>query len=333
MFIACLLFANSLAVTAQEYNLTLASFAPAAHLENVHLLEPWAQRVEEATNGRVKVTLYAGETLLKAVETYEGVVAGIADLGFSDYGYNMNSFPMLMTLFLGGLDYANGKVATYVARDFIEKFQPAEIQDTELMLVWCTDSGAIMSKTPVRTLDDFRGLQLKVSGKGVDIIEALGGTPVAMPMSEAVEGLQKGVIDGIASAPEILKGWNMTEVVDYVTPASIVYNAIHYLAMNKDTWNSFPEDIQEAISKVNEEFFEEVASEHFDKFNQEGLEYGIEHGDEVIELSEEELQRWIDLLIPHQQEYAQELNEKGLPGDEALQTTLDLIEKYNEEFK
>mgnify|MGYP001123424603 CR=1 FL=1 len=84
---------------------------------------------------------------------------------------------------------------------------------------------------------------------------------------------------------------------------------------------------------INEEFFEEVASEHFDKFNQEGLEYGIEHGDEVIELSEEELQRWIDLLIPHQQEYAQELNEKGLPGDEALQTTLDLIEKYNEEFK
>jgi TRAP-type C4-dicarboxylate transport system substrate-binding protein len=322
----------SLNVIAQEkYDLRFAVFLPSNHGEVTQVYEPWIDRIYEATDGRVKITMFCGETLIKATDTYSGVVSGIADLGMSDFGYNIGRFPVMSTLFLGGIVYNNSKVSSYVIRDFMEKYSPKEIQDTKIMYAYALTPGDLLLKKPVHNLEDLAGMQIRASGKCVDNLEAVGALPVAMPMSDAYEALSKAVIDGNLAPIEVLESYNMAEVCDYVTFTPFMYNIIHYVTMNKDLWNSLPVDIQNIIEEVNSETFEELASVFSYNSWITGKEYAIEKGIELITLSDDEQDRWTERLQPLHEEYISELDKKGYPGREMVETVKELADKYNKE--
>ena len=71
----------------ETVELNLAHFFPATHPAETELIQPWAKAVEEATEGRVKITSHPAQTLLQADGVYDGVVNGIADIGLSCFSY------------------------------------------------------------------------------------------------------------------------------------------------------------------------------------------------------------------------------------------------------
>jgi len=314
--------------------LKLAHFFPGTHPAETELVQPWAEAIEEATNGQVKITSYPGQTLLKANEIYDGVVTGIADIGLSCFSYTRGRFPVLEAFELPGITYNNSKVASKVAWEGIKKLNPEEVQDTKLMMVLTTGPGDLFTKVPVRNLDDLQGLEIRATGLSAKTLEALGATPVAMPQSEAYEALSKGVVQGNLSPVEVLKGWRHAEVTDYLTRTPFLYNTLFFITMNLDKWNSLPPDIQKAIEEVNEKYFEEVAMGLWDKQNEAALKWAVEEmGMEVITLPGEEAARWKELVRPIQEEFVAKMDEKGLPGQEILDTVKELADKYNKEYK
>ena len=66
----------------QSVELKLAHFFPATHPAEKELIQPWAKAIETATEGRVKITSYPGQTLLQADAVYDGVVNGICFSSF-----------------------------------------------------------------------------------------------------------------------------------------------------------------------------------------------------------------------------------------------------------
>ena len=85
----------------------------------------------------------------------------------------------------------------------------------------------------------------KSHGTSAKVVKALGGTPVAMPMPELYQALQKGCVDGGVYPMEVNKGWKMADVIDYCTlDLPIAYTSTFYVVMNKDKWNSLPKDVQ-----------------------------------------------------------------------------------------
>jgi len=71
---------------AEAVELSYSIFFPASHLQAQTGAE-WAQEIEKRTDGKVKITVYAGETLTKAPQVYEGVVNGVSDIGMSVFAY------------------------------------------------------------------------------------------------------------------------------------------------------------------------------------------------------------------------------------------------------
>ena len=90
--------------------LNFANFFPAPHKNSV-LAEAWCREVEKRTNGKVKITYFAGGTLTPAAQTYDNVVMGIADIGESVLGYTRGKFPMMAMIDLP-LGYRSGTQAT-----------------------------------------------------------------------------------------------------------------------------------------------------------------------------------------------------------------------------
>lgn len=313
--------------------LKLAHFFPSVHPVETQLLQPWAKAVEEATGGRVRITTYPGETLAKANDIYAGVVEGIADMGVSCFSYTRGRFPVLEAFELPGIIYKNSKVASQVAWEGIQELNPQEVQDTKLLMVFATGPGDLFTKKPVRNLEDLQGMLIRATGLSAKTLQALGAVPEAMAQSEAYEALTKGVVHGNLGPMEILQGWKMAEVTDYITKTPFLYNTLFFLTMNLEKWNSLPPDVQEAILKVNEEYFETVAAGLWDWQNEQAYDYAVrEKGMQVIELSPEETQRWIERVEGIQDEYVAQTAQQGLPGAEALQLVKALADKYNQQY-
>jgi TRAP-type C4-dicarboxylate transport system substrate-binding protein len=211
--------------------LSYSIFFPPTHVQCV-AAELWAKEIEKRTNGRVKITIYPGGTLTAAPQCYEGVVNGISDIGMSCFAYTRGRFPLLEGLDLP-LGYPNGMVATQVATEMVEKYRPAEVADTHVLYVHAHGPGLLASKKPVKSLEDLKGLKVRGTGLSLKIVEALGGTPVAMAQPDTYEALQKGVVDATLCPIETLKGWKQGEVISYVTDATAVgYTTAMFVTMN-----------------------------------------------------------------------------------------------------
>ena len=319
--------------TQKPIEIKLAHFFPGTHPVEVDLVQPWAEAIAEATEGRVVITSYPGQTLLQANAIYEGVVDGVAEMGLSCFAYTRGLFPVIEAFELPGITYPNSKVATKVAWEGIKELNPKEVQDTKLMMVIATGPGDLYTKEPVRNLDDLQGLELRATGLSAKTLEALGASPVAMPQSEAYEALSKGVVQGNLGPIEVLKGWKQGEVTKNVTRTPFLYNTLFFITVNNDVWDSIDVKDQEAILAVNDEFIENVATSLWDNQNEAALEWAIEEeGIEVFNLSDEQTQEWKNLVKPIQDDFVNKMNEKGFEGEKILDTVIRLSEEFNTEI-
>lgn len=319
----------------EVFELSLAHFQPSTHEVETVLIQGWIERIEEATEGRVLIESYPGGTLIPGTEIYEGVVDGVADIGHSCQAYTRGRFPVQETLLVPGLYWENALVADRVLTDLIEELEPQELDDVKNMFFWTTGRGDLLTQEPVRNMDDLSALEIGVTaGERADALGRLGSTGNVLPMPDQYEAIQRGLTDGTIAPIETLKSFRIAEVVDYVTFTPMLYNQLLFMVMNLETWNSLPPDIQDTIEEVNEEYYEEVVAGFYDWLEELAYEWMEEEEIELefIELSQEEEQKWVELIEPMYDDHIEYLNEQGLPGEDIFETVLELIDKNLEKY-
>jgi len=305
------------AAAADPVKLTYSNFFPPTHIQS-KLAEAWSQEVEKRTNGRVKIEYYPGQTLTKATQIYDGVVKGLSDIGLCLFGYSRGRFPLMEVVDLP-LGYPNGKAATKVVNAVAEKFKPKELSDVAVMYLHAHGPGLLHTRgKAVKVMADLKGLKIRAHGFSSKVVEALGGTPVAMPMPESYQALQKGVVDGALYPLEANKGWKLAEVVNYCTlNFSMAYTSSFYVVLNKDKWAALPDDVKKIIEELNQEWIPKHG-EAWDASDEEGRKYLESKGGKCLALADDEAAKWKKAAEPVLGEYAKAAEAKGLPGKEAL---------------
>ena len=115
------------------------------------------------------------------------------------------------------------------------------------------------SKKEIKKLEDLKGMKIRCTGMAAKIVQALGATPVAMPMGDTYDALSRGVVDGSMAPQEALQGWKWGEVVKFtIENFGSSYSTGMFVVMNKEKWNSLPPDIQKIIEQINEEYVDEA---------------------------------------------------------------------------
>ncbi len=305
--------------------LTYSNFFPPTHIQS-KLAESWCKEIEKRTGGRVKIDYYAGQTLTKARQCYDGTVEGLSDIGFSVLAYTRGRFPVMSAVDLP-LGYSSGVTATRVVNAVYEKFKPKELSDTQVMYLHAHGPGLPHTKDkPVRKLEDMKGLKFRAHGTSAQVVSALGGTPVSKPMPETYQMLQKGVVDGAVYPLEANKGWKLGEVTRYCTAAfSAAYTTSFFVVMNKDKWNGLPADIQQIIQEINREWIVKHG-EAWDASDMVGIRYFLNQGGEVIGLDAKEAERWKKAVSGIIDDYTQKLNQKGFNGKEIVSFTVKTLD-------
>ncbi len=302
---------------AKAIQFTYSNIYPATHF-NAKLADEWCKEVEKRTNGRVKIVQYFGQSLTRGAECYDGVVSELSDLGMSVLQYTRGRFPLIDFINLP-LGYPSGKVATAIINEVYEKFRPEELTDTRVMYLHAHGPGFIHTKDKlIEKMEDLRGLKIRSHGPTAEMIKALGGTPVAFPMPELYQALQKGVVHGGIYPMEANKGWKLAEVTNYAIACyPSAYSLGFFVVMNKGKWNKLPSDIKETIEKINMEWILKHG-EAWDKADYEGIRFFMSKRGRMIGIDDAESARWVKAVQPVIDEYRKNLKSKGLPGDEVI---------------
>lgn len=295
---------------AQEVRLRVATYFPPPSLQ-AKVLEEFCRELESRTGGRVKIDFFAGGSLVTPVATFDSLVSGAADIGYSHLYYTPGRMPVMEAVGLP-LAYPSAWVSSQVINDFYHQFKPKEFDPVKVLWMNTSPPSAIAtSKKAVRRLEDLKGLTIRAPGIAGVVIKALGGTPAPTPMPEVYDAISKGVIDGEASNFETLRTFRFAEVVKYSTSVWQITNPFpFYLAMNKESYRKLPADIKPIFDKLVGEFKEQYIL-MWNAVDFAGKEYGLEKGVEFIELSKEEVARWKAAVEPVIETYIKTMTGKG----------------------
>ncbi len=319
-FIATTGFSQGKTVT-----IRFANFFPPTH-KNAINMDEWCKEVTKRTNGRVEAKHYPGGTLSPAAQIYDAVAKGVVDAGETVLGYTMGKFPLTEVLDYP-IGHFSGGVSSKLVNEYYKKFKPKEFDDVKVMFFHCQGPGLIHSRKYIGKLEDMKGVKLRTFGTNKNMVELLGGVPVAMTMGEAYDAIAKGVADGFLSPYEALEGWKLGEVIKYtVENYATAYGAAFIIAMNKDKWNSISPADQKIIEQINNEYLEKQIK-IWDEIDISGKEFSKKRGNQSITLSAAEDARWKKALEPMFTKYLNDMKAKGLPGAEVLKFARDYLEK------
>jgi TRAP-type C4-dicarboxylate transport system substrate-binding protein len=271
--------------------------------------EEFIKDLEARSGGQLKIRYFPAGTLLTAPKMYDGVVEGIADIGFSNIGYTFGRFRMTETLDLP-LGFPNAWVSNHVANDFFKEFKPKEWDKIHMLSMHTSPVNVILSTTkPVYKMEDLKGMTLRGLGFIGEVVSALGATPRPIPTPEAYEAMQKRVIDGMMIPMETMRAFRYAEVAKYVTECwQIGQVYTFYMIMNKDTWNKLPPNIQKIL---NEYPFEEKLATMWNEIDIDGKKYGMEKGLKFIELPPEAIAKWKKAVEPVLDKYVKSMVAAG----------------------
>ncbi len=283
------------------------------------LIEAWIKEVETRTNGKVKIQFFPGQSLVPAPQTYDGVLSGITDIGFSILQYTRGRFPLMDFINLP-LGYPSGPVNTAIINEVLEKFHPAELNDVKVLYLHAHGPGFLHTKNkPINVMDDLKGLKIRSNGPTADMVVGLSGTPTALPMPELYEALQKGVVDGGVWDFSASVDWKLAEVSNYsIISPPIAYSLGFFVVINKDKWNSLDPEVKKVMEELSPEWAKKHGLAWQDSENR-GKEFIKKLGKNIITINPEESAKWRKAVQPVVDTYIKMMESKGLPGKEVIE--------------
>lgn len=306
--------------------LKLSHYLPPVHGLHVDFMEPWAQELEKRTDGAVKVTIFPGGTPLGNVaKQYDQCVAGVVDIAHGLRGIPGGRFPRTSIIELPFMcRTADG--ATRALWALFPKYLEQEHPGVKVLALHAHNPGLIHTRDrPVRTMEDLRGLRLRVpSTATTKMVEYLGGTPVGLPPAEIYENLQKGVIDGLIMPWDPIRSFRLVDLIRYHLEARC-YTVSFYFVMNRSRYESLPDDIRAAVDAISGDNLIPKFGPWWDKWDEPGRQDALKAGNTITELTEDERQRWREALQPMIDAYLDDLEKnQGVP--EARQIYADMRE-------
>ena len=244
--------------------------APAVHAQSKHqwkMVTTWpknfpgmgtganklAKAITEMSGGRIEVKVYGAKELVPAFEIFDAVSRGTAEMGHgASYYWKGKSeaaqffaavpFGLTAQEMNGWLYYGGGmELWQEIYADF--NLVPTAAANTGVQM------GGWFNKA-INSLDDLKGLKMRIPGLGGEVLSRLGGTPVSLPGGEIFTSLQSGAID----ATEWVGPYNDLAFGLYKAAKHYYYPGWHEPGttlesfINKDAYDALPKDLQAIVT-------------------------------------------------------------------------------------
>lgn len=318
---------------AQEVTLKMHQFLPPQANVPKLILDVWADNVEKASDGRIKVNHFPSMQLGgKPPELMDQAIDGVADIVWTVVGYTPGRYPRTEVFELPFMMTDAGAASRAYWQMFNKHMKDTEFKDLKILGTWVHGPGNIHSKNPIRKVSDLAGVKVRGASRTVTrMLEKFGATSVGMPVPAVPEALSKGVIDATTIPWEVTAALKIPELVKNHTEFSnkALYTVTFVLAMNKAKFESLPDDLKKVIDDNSGEEFSVFAGTTQASSDGPAREKAVAAGNNIITLTDAEVAEWQAAAQPVYGDWIAEMKEKGIDGEALISEAQELIKKYS----
>ena len=214
--------------------------------------EMFAKWVEEMSEGRLKIQVYGGGELVPALEGFEAVSQGAAEMCHGAAYYWAGKEPA--TQFFAGLPFGMNaqQVNAWIYSGGGLELWEELYAPFNLIPMPAGNTGVQMGgwfNREINSIDDFKGLKMRIPGLGGKVISKAGGSAVLSAGGEIYTNLERGVIDAtewIGPFHDKLMGFHKAARY-YYYPGWHEPGGMLELIINKGAFQSLPPDLQGII--------------------------------------------------------------------------------------
>jgi len=237
-----------------DYHITLKLshvFAPTEQLTVE--MEQVAARILERTNGAVEIQTYGSSQLAVYKDNLQQVVDGSNWIACEDPSY-LADYNINFEALIAPMLYANLQEYSYVCQSDLVKALCQDIEDNYGIHVLALDFNVglrcMQTNKVITTPDDLKGMKIRVpnSSMYINLMNAMGATPVPMPFGETISAVQQGVVDGLEGNMNAYSTNGSAEVAKQMSFTNhLIGTCGAYI--NIDVWNSLPEEYRNIIQE------------------------------------------------------------------------------------
>ncbi len=294
-------------------------------------LQWFADQAVELSDGQLDLDIQWGGALFKADAALNAIADGVADLGTIIAVY----FPQEMVAYgIADLPVQNpdawvGMKATDELMRGNENIK-ANLASMNLVYLGTFTTSAVhigCKGTAIRTVDDIAGLKVRGVGAYGDTFREFGANMVPMPIYDAYQGLDTGLIDCSQGYSYAMAALKQQEVIDSYTLLNWGQVGALGVFMNKQAFDGLDAPVQEALLTAGIGM-PDTLGELITADNDRAIETMRDAGVEIIELPESERAKLAETSAQFLDQWVERAGQAGLDGAALLDEYRGLIEKY-----
>jgi TRAP-type transport system periplasmic protein len=320
----------SFAVQAQTVIKVHSFSAPQAPDQALHLF-PWAEKVNKAAGGKLKIEVYPGMQLGgKPADLPQQLEDGVVDVIFHLPGFSPGRFPGMEGTELPFTNVGTSATQSPAVFEWANRWlKDSEFKDIKILAIHTTDASILHTREkPVRSLDDFKGLKLRVPGRFVgEAAKALGATPVGVPLPGVYEALSRGQVDGMFINWAIVPSYRFYEVTKHHMERAIYQSPLMTL-MSQKSFDKLPADMKKLIDDNSGLEYTKHIGGVWDGLTDGAKKQIAASGNNIYSVPDAEFRRWAGAMKPVYALWVEEMNKRKLPGQKMLDDLLATTAKY-----
>jgi len=266
-------------------------------------------------------------------ELYRQVRDGVADIVWTLPGYTPGVFPRLEVFELPGVHLGDARATNLAMWDLRDEYAE-DLTDIHPLAVHVHAGQAIhLTSKEVRTVDDVKGLKLRTPTRtGSWVIESWGAEPVGMPVPALPQAMSLGVVDGGLVPFEVVPPLKLAELISYSVEGEGVNSrfgtSTFLFAMNKDRYESLPDDLKEIIDRNSGRDFAAEIGDVFNGVEEVGKRMVNEGKGQVVQITAAEKATFDDASASVVDRWIEEANSNGIDGAKLVEDAKAAVQSH-----
>ena len=284
-----------------------------------------ADLVEEMSDGQMRITVYGAEEQVPAFGVFDAVSSGSHQMGHSGGYFWKGKVPAAQFFTSVPFGLTADEINAWVNRGgglelWREIYAPFNIYP-----IPAGNTGTQMFgwfNKEINSLEDIKGLKMRIPGIGGEVLKEAGGIPVTLPGGELFTALQTGVIDAtewVGPYNDLTFGFHQAAKY-YYYPGWHEPGPMLELLINMDAWNSLPKHLQVIIETASKAVNQDMLDEYLAKNNQALTE--------LVEVHGVELRRLPDDVIEEFRKISNKILDDLAKEDESIEKVYDSYLKF-----
>lgn len=248
------------------------------------------KKVKEKSNGKLELTWGGGPEAIPAFQLVEALRNGVVDVAWTAHTYNVAQLPVVEGAKLSKL--TPGEERQKGVHDFYQDIYQKKLNAYYLGRGTPGLTYNLYSTVPIKGIEDFKGMTVRVTPAYKAFVEALGAAPIATDPGEVFTALERKMVRAYGWPSLGISDFGWDEVTKFVIDPPF-YQVDVIALVHVDSWKRLPKDLQEVLN-VSMQEVERDAQAHFGKLISEDRDKIKKKGVQETKLPDDEAKKYLE---------------------------------------